>query len=166
MNSKIILVSALVLAGIGGLMFWGRANQTSTTASVQGAQSALVANESLYDFGTISMKDDIVSRMFTVTNQNERAVLVTDIATSCMCTTAYLVGEGGMKRGPFGMPGHGGPSPKANETIPAGESRSIEVVYDPNAHGPAGVGAMDRFIYLTDISGGTLALEIKANVTP
>ena len=54
----------------------------------------------------------------------------------------------------------------ANEIIKAGESRKIRVVYDPNAHGPAGVGQIDRFIELTDSNGAKLQLEIKANVTP
>jgi hypothetical protein len=56
--------------------------------------------------------------------------------------------------------------PKANELIKAGSSLDIEVVYDPAAHGPAGVGAVDRFVYLTEPNGGTLELEIKAVVTP
>ena len=53
-----------------------------------------------------------------------------------------------------------------NETIKAGESRIIRAVYDPNAHGPAGVGPIDRFLILTDSSGSKLELEIKAIVTP
>ena len=56
--------------------------------------------------------------------------------------------------------------PPVNETIKAGESRTIRVVYDPNAHGPAGVGPIDRFAILTDKSGGKLQFEIKALVTP
>ena len=63
------------------------------------------------------------------------------------------------------MPGMGY-VPPANETIKAGESRMIRVVYDPNAHGPAGVGRINRFVELVDSSGGTLGLEIKALVTP
>jgi hypothetical protein len=64
------------------------------------------------------------------------------------------------------MPGHGGPVGRANEIIKAGQSLNIKVVYDPNAHGPAGVGAIDRFIELTEENGGKTQLEIKAVVTP
>ena len=63
------------------------------------------------------------------------------------------------------MPGMGY-VPPANELIKAGESRTIRVVYNPNAHGPAGVGRIDRFVTLTDEAGGALQLEIKALVTP
>mgnify|MGYP001618214936 FL=1 len=83
-----------------------------------------------------------------------------------MCTTAYIIRENGSKSRPFGMPGHGGAVPRANEIIKAGESRDIEVVYDPNAHGPAGVGRIDRLVYLEDADGNKLQFEIKANVTP
>ena len=82
-----------------------------------------------------------------------------------MCTTAYLIGPQGEK-GPFGMPGHGGAVRPANEIIKAGEGRDVKVVFDPNAHGPAGVGAIDRSIYLTDDAGDTLELGIKVVVTP
>ena len=64
------------------------------------------------------------------------------------------------------MPGHGGAVPKVNETIKAGESRNIEVVFDPNAHGPAGIGMIDRFVFIEDANGEKLQLEIKATVTP
>ena len=76
-----------------------------------------------------------------------------------------MVKGDGSTKGPFGMAGMGY-VPPANETIKPGESRIVRVVYDPNAHGPAGVGQIDRFVTLTDSSGGTLQFEIKALVTP
>lgn len=82
-----------------------------------------------------------------------------------MCTSAFIVGPDGILKGPFGMIGHGA-VPPANEIIKAGDSLIIRAVFNPNAHGPAGVGKIDRFITLTDTNGGTLNLEIKATVTP
>ena len=64
------------------------------------------------------------------------------------------------------MPGHGGVVQKANAIVRAGGSLDTEVVYDPNAHGPAGVGKINRFVFLTDTSGNALQIEIKALVTP
>jgi len=121
-------------------------------------------SEELFNFGTITMKDGLVDHVFRITNSSDEDIYVKKIHTSCMCTTAYLEDSTGEK-GPFGMEGMGY-LPPANETIRAGESRNIKVVYDPNAHGPAGVGAIDRFVYLTDASGDTLQFEIKAVVTP
>lgn len=134
-------------------------------AVLSGTKSAtLVAPEKFYDFGTISMKNGLVNRVFKVTNSTVKDIELKTVTTSCMCTAAYIIGINGEK-GPFGMPGMGS-VPPANELIKAGESRDIKVVYDPNAHGPAGVGVIDRFVYLTDASGGILELEIKALVTP
>lgn len=127
--------------------------------------NALIASETVYDFGTISMKNGDVAKDFTVTNATDQDVMLKTLVTSCMCTKVSIVRADGTINGPFGMPGMGR-VPPANELIKAGESRSIRVVYDPNAHGPAGVGQIDRFAYLEDANGGKLQLEIKALVTP
>ncbi len=177
MESKTISIIAVILLILFGLFIWGYSGKGvgagATTASVQGApgaasnsKSLLTAPEVFYDFGTISMKNGNVTKEFTVTNPTDKDINVPTLVTSCMCTTAFIVAPNGSIKGPFGMPGHGGAVPPANELIKAGESRIIRVVYDPNAHGPAGVGQVDRFIMLTDATGGTVQFEIKALVTP
>jgi len=165
MNRNILIVSALIVVAFVGLMWWGRSAQTSarTEPNAFGA-SSLIAAETLYNFGTISMKDGLASHIFTVKNPTERDIEVKTINTSCMCTSAYIQSVSGEK-GPFGMVGMGNVSP-VNEMIRAGEPRDIKVVYDPNAHGPAGVGAINRFVYLAEPNGETLRLEIRAVVTP
>ena len=170
-TTNIIILVCVIIAG---LFVWGYFSKGGTTASVQGAdepnstasKSLLTVSEKFYDFGTISMKNGIVNKEFTVTNTGDKDITVSTVLTSCMCTTVLIVAPDGSTKGPFGMAGHGGSVPPANEIIKAGESRVIRVVFDPNAHGPAGVGPIDRFITLTDISGNVLQLEIKANVTP
>lgn len=172
MQSKTISIISIILVILLGLFIWSYSSQGSTTASVQGApgatgtsKSALVAADVFYDFGTISMKNGNVTKEFTVTNPTDGDIFVSTVLSSCMCTSAFIVLPDGNIKGPFKMPGMGY-VPPANETIKAGESRIIRVVYDPNAHGPAGVGRIDRFVTLTDANGGTLQLEIKALVTP
>ncbi len=155
----------LVVLGIIGLFFWGAQNRASPPKDTASAKSALAAAEVFYDFGTISMAHGTVEKLFEVTNPTNRDITLESLTTSCMCTVAFIVKDGS-RRGPFGMPGHGGPVPKANEVIPAGKTLAIDVVYDPAAHGPAGVGQVDRFVYLEDEAGAVLELEIKANVTP
>ena len=164
MNKKIIIIGACIVLALIGLMWWGWSIQAPETSGDSGSVGSLTALEKLYDFGTISMKDGLVNHVFTVTNSSSRDVKIKKISTSCMCTKAYIKGADGEK-GPFGMEGMGF-LPPANEIIRAGESRDVNVVYDPNAHGPAGVGAIDRFVYLADASGDALRLEIKALVTP
>lgn len=166
---SVVSITAVLLV-LGALFYLGSRSQAGTEASVQGvssahAASALTASEVLYDFGTISMKDGNVTKDFTITNPTDADIAVSTVVTSCMCTTAFLVGKDGSLKGPFGMVGMGY-APPANEVIKAGESRVVRVVYDPNAHGPAGVGAIDRFVTLADAEGGALELEVKALVTP
>ena len=165
MDTKTIFAGAIVLLVIGGLFFWGRVNQVASSETPSGRASALAAAETFYDFGTISMARGTVDKVFEITNPTDKDITLASLTTSCMCTTAFIV-NGGTRRGPFGMPGHGGPVPRANEVIPAGGKLGISVVYDPNAHGPAGIGAVDRLVYLEDETGAVLELEIKANVTP
>ncbi|OGG54161.1 hypothetical protein A3C20_01375 [Candidatus Kaiserbacteria bacterium RIFCSPHIGHO2_02_FULL_55_25] len=172
MNKTTITIGALIVLGIIGLMVWGKSNasvsgaQSANHAAAPGgsAQSPLTALETFYDFGTISMKKGVVEHRFTVTNNTEASVYLSKVYTSCMCTTGFLETPKGEK-GPFGMQGMGY-IPPANESIAPGESREVKVIFDPNAHGPAGVGTIDRFVYLEDDKGGMLALEIKAVVTP
>ena len=165
MNTKTILTGAIVLLAIGGLFISGRVNQASSPGAASEVASALAAAETLYDFGTISMKNGNVEKMFEIMNPTDTDIALTSLTTSCMCTTAFIVKDGS-RRGPFGMPGHGSSVPRANEVIPASGKLGVAVIFDPNAHGPAGVGTIDRFVYLEDETGGVLELEIKANVTP
>ncbi len=182
-NRIIVFISIVVLLFIG-LFLFGRPNEkkenengiTSAKGIPEGAKelesahtavvsSALVAEEKSYDFGTISMKNGLVSKLFKVTNSTNEDIKLPSLTTSCMCTKAYFIGSDGSKSGPFGMPGMGF-VPPLDQVIKAEQSVNIEAVYDPNAHGPAGVGMIDRFVYLEDMSGNKLQFEIKANVTP
>ena len=80
-----------------------------------------------------------------------------------MCTNAYFTSDG-EESGPFGMPGHGF-VPGLGRKLKAGEKAVVRVVFDPAAHGPAGVGPVDRLAWL---ESGDEAKEfgIKAVVRP
>ena len=134
---------------------------TTTNSSSPGA---LTAQEASFDFGTISMANGKVRHIFTISNPSASDVDIKNLETSCMCTEAYLV-NGTSRKGPFGMPGMGGMT-TLDDVIKAESTAQIEAEYDPAAHGPAGVGAIDRLITLTEAGGSQLQLEIKANVTP
>lgn len=166
-TSAIILIIFFALAG---LVIWGYSNNGNTAAGVQGAEpsgakSALSAPSAFYDFGTISMKNGNVSHDFILANPGREDIVINGIQTSCMCTTALLVEPDGSAKGPFGMPGMGGMT-STNDTVKGGEAKTLRVIFDPNAHGPAGVGEIDRFITVADSSGASLQYEIKATVTP
>jgi len=174
MKNKKIVAWVLIIVGLFSFLWLTGKHRTITQKSNKvieaenqslSMENGLVVSETLYDFGTISMRDGNVSKIFKITNNTNEDMLFTSLITSCMCTDAYFIRQDGSKKGPFGMEGMGF-MPKLNETIKAGHSVDIEVVYDPNAHGPAGVGMIDRFVELKNIKGDKLQLEIKANVTP
>ncbi len=170
MTTKTLIITILVFLVLSGLFIWGYVQNGNTPATVQGASNAgpkstLAAPLTVYDFGTISMKNGDVSKDFIFANPSRQSIIIRGLETSCMCTSAFLVKANGSSDGPFSMPGMGGRT-ATNETIKAGEGRTLRVVYNPNAHGPAGVGQIDRFITITDETGGKLQFEIKALVTP
>lgn len=160
-NISIGLIALLIL----GLFTWSYVNKQAAAApGGTAAKSALTAPETFYDFGDISMKDGLIEHSFVVSNDTAAQITVKTVLTSCMCTTAYLSSNGNEK-GPFGMVGMGY-VPPANETIEPGGKRTVRVVFDPNAHGPAGVGLMERIVTLTDTTGGETVLQIRAMVRP
>ena len=173
-KNKIILFVSVIIVLLASLFLYGvpvknedqEINRVERTdlSPVQ-TENVLLANEVLYDFGVISMKNGDVSKTFKVVNSADEDITLPSLTTSCMCTSAFFIGSDGNKSGPFGMPGMGF-VPKLNKIIKAGESADVEVVYNPNAHGPAGVGIIDRFVYLESSTGEKLQFEIKANVTP
>ncbi|MDE2037791.1 MAG: DUF1573 domain-containing protein [Patescibacteria group bacterium] len=170
MKPKTIFIILAVCLVLAGLLTWSYIKSGASAESVQGvsqtgAKSALTATTTFYDLGNMPINGGEVTKEFTVANPTDKDIFVSTLITSCMCTNAYIIEPDGSTKGPFGMLGMGY-VPPADETIKAGESRIIRVVFNPAAHGPAGLGMIDRFITLTDSAGGTLVLEIKGVVTP
>ncbi|MDP1719096.1 MAG: DUF1573 domain-containing protein, partial [bacterium] len=125
---------------------------------------ALNAEETSFDFGSISMAAGKVTHMFKIKNATAEPVIVGKIYTSCMCTAASLINDG-RRLGPFGMPAHGA-IPSIDEQIKPGGEAVVEVVFDPAAHGPAGVGTIQRVVTLENNAGAPLELKFAAVVTP
>lgn len=165
MDKKTIFFFSVIFLALFFVLASNLSGKPSTAAKDGNSASVITATEKLFDFGTISMSKGDVSHIFKVSNPTSQDVKIAKLGTSCMCTSAFIVNKDGSKRGPFGMPGMGF-VPPADEVIKAGDSLEVEAVYNPNAHGPAGVGPVDRFVILTEESGATLQLEIKAKVTP
>lgn len=145
-----------------GISLWYGGSATSG----KGNYSELISAEKSFDFGTVSMAKGKVSHSFTVKNVGDSSVKIEKIYTSCMCTEATIV-NGVLRKGPFGMPGHGGLS-SLGETVKAGQEITIEVEVDPAAHGPQGTGPAKKVVYIeTDLATTpTMKLELDINVTP
>ncbi len=168
MNSKnqIILIVVVVLAILGIALFFGSGKSGSSNAKTQSA-SVLSALENDFDFGTISMKNGNVSKMFELKNGGTDSIVINKVYTSCMCTEANIIAPDGESIGPYGMPGHGGGISKADVEVKPGETVKIEAIFNPAAHGPSGVGLANRTVFLETNSSQTPKLELnfKAMVT-
>ncbi|KKT81743.1 MAG: hypothetical protein A2V96_00880 [Candidatus Yonathbacteria bacterium RBG_16_43_6] len=146
-----------------GISVWYR----DAEISGKGNYSELVSSEKSFDFGTVSMKNGKVSHSFKIKNTGSSSVEIASVTTSCMCTEATII-NGTSRKGPFGMPGHGGLASKINEIVKPGQEIIIEVEVDPAAHGPQGAGPAKKVVYIeTDsATNPTLKLELDINVTP
>lgn len=101
------------------------------------------------ELGEISMADGVKEISFIYKNTSGKDINLNELYTSCMCTKAkIIVGEN--QSGFAGMKGHkSGLKPiNPNMTLKPGEVAQLAVEYDPNAHGPDGVGPMTRTVYL------------------
>lgn len=157
-----ILVTILVL---GGLVWIARPDAQGTSSTQTKSSGVLVVEEANnYDFGTISMAAGKVKHTFKVKNTSNESVVVSKVYTSCMCTSATLV-IGDKQFGPFGMPGHV-VIPRIDQTVNPNEEVTVEVIFDPAAHGPAGVGRIQRTVTLENNAGQPVELLFAAVVTP
>ncbi len=134
--------------------------------SIQDSKNPITTEMRTYDFGTISMKKGTVSYTYTIKNESLKKVKITKVETSCMCTKATLITKGEAKFGPFGMSGHGGSVAAINVQLLPQETADIEVVFDPAAHGSAGIGKINRSIFIQSAENPNLELTFSANVTP
>ena len=162
----ILIVIAATVLGLGAVIWFTRPdtvnNQQGSLSS--GTAGTLLSEESMFDFGKISMREGNVFHVFKIKNTGTGSVTVDKVYTSCMCTTATLK-VGSSKKGPFGMQGHGS-IPRINTPIGSGEEATLEVVFDPTAHGPAGVGKIERVVYVENTGPNTLEFQIAADVIP
>jgi len=157
-----VILGILIL---GGLVWFARPGlQNNQQPSPRNDSVLNVEEGGAYDFGSISMASGNVSHKFKIKNTGSDAVVINKAYTSCMCTTATLTLKD-KQFGPYGMPGHG-TIPKINQTIAPNEEATVEIVFDPAAHGPAGVGRIQRVVTIENDAGQPLELSFTAVVTP
>lgn len=163
-NKSIFLGALASLAILGGIIWLAKPDATTNQEASASGDGKLAAEESSFDFGSISMAKGNVSRNFKIKNTGAGTATINKIYTSCMCTVATLEVRR-EKWGPFGMPGHG-LVPNLKIKLAPGEEAGVEAVFDPAAHGPAGVGQIERAVIIESDSGEPLELRFTALVTP
>lgn len=164
-KANLIIFSTITfLAIIFVALIWISASGPNASSGKQISNSKLTSDQTLFDFGKISMVRGKVKTSFKIKNMTSDAIKVAKIYTSCMCTEASLI-YNGKTEGPFGMITMGF-VPTINEDIAPGGEATVEAEFNPAAHGPSGVGSVVRQVYVDTADGGKLTLEFKAQVTP
>ena len=163
----VIALAAAVLAARPAAPGTSSATAPAAVASASASPRSagpLKAKESSFDFGDISMAAGNVTHRYWFRNENQTPVTIQRIYTSCMCTTAKLV-KGMRIVGSYGMAGHG-PTQEVNETLAPNEAAYVDVVFDPAAHGPAGLGRTERVVTIEPRVGEPLQVGFVAMVKP
>jgi hypothetical protein len=159
---KVLLWTITIVGIFAFLIVIGKPNSSKSETVSSGKLSAVQTN---HDFGTVSMKDGKVSNVYEIKNSSDKPLTITKLYTSCMCTTAELT-SGSQKAGPFGMQGHGGTIPNISIPLQPGEVAKVEAVFDPAAHGSAGVGDIKRSVFVSSQGNPNFELTFSATVRP
>jgi len=139
---------------VGGIFLLSKSS-TGYTGSVTGADrfvsdveaQGLEANPVSIDIGKVGYGDGVVSKEYEVRNTTSATMKLRKIVTSCMCTKARVkIGDKATKF--YAMEMNGDKNPIIDYDLPAGATAKIEFQFDPAAHGPAGIGLIDRVITL------------------
>lgn len=166
MKNTIIIASVVVV--VVGLLIWGNTRPLRSTQSAAistGSTQAMLGDPiPQYDFGSISMLKGNVEHEFEIKNTTGADLKITRAETSCMCTKAVLRLPDGKELGPFSMPGHGF-NPSVNAIVRPDETFIVRAIFDPAAHGPSGIGNIERVVILST-DKGSIEVPFKAQVTP
>lgn len=116
-----------------------------------------------YNFGTVSQSEGIVSTTFTIKNTGKSDLIIDNMDTSCMCTSASLIYKG--QEGPkFSMSMHGNNPEDYSLTISPGESAQLKVYFDPMAHGKQKKPEMRITREVTIISNDPIDFQKKVRI--
>ncbi len=148
-KKMIIVVFATLALLVGGVYFVNKKESSTPESSLAKVEAADVqVSPDNYDIGRVLMKSGLVTREYEIKNNSENALRLKKIVTSCMCTRAQVV-VGDKRTRLYAMEMNGVKNPIISFDIPAKLTAKVIVKFDPAAHGPAGVGPVDRIVWLT-----------------
>lgn len=135
----ILLVLSTIAILFGGIVFLNRINASSQVVASVNAKASVETDT--YDWGNIPINGGNVTKKFSIKNTGSETLQLTNIKTSCHCTTASVT-IAGQESLSFGM---SGTSQWIGEVKP-GQEATLNVVFDPLFHGPQGTGPINRYI--------------------
>lgn len=144
MDKKIIIgiiLSTLLLLG-GAVWLLGNSSSKAVVTKTLGGK--IETQEVNFDFKDIPYSGGNATHSFKIKNGGDKDLQIANMASSCMCTTVSLKTLGGVSP-KFGMKGHSPASSWTGKLAP-GEEAEVVAEFDPTAHGPSGVGPMERMV--------------------
>lgn len=155
----LVILSSLVILGGGVLLF--NKNQPSSSTITASSQAKMETDSKSFDWGEIKLNSGDAKKTFVLKNVGSEVLKLTNVKTSCTCTTAQVEIEGN-KSPLFGMHDL---SSWVGE-VPVGKSATLEVVFDPAFHGPNGTGPVTRYISVdtNDLQNKTLEFILTGTV--
>lgn len=147
---------------IASLAFIISGKEKTVAAIPNNPASGFEVKPASYDLGDVAINGGLVTKEYEVKNTSGKDVNLQKITTSCMCTVAS-VEAGGKTTKFFGMEMSGDLNPRVELSLKNGETAKVTVRFDPAAHGPAGLGQVDRTVWLY-FDNGVQELSFKGNV--
>lgn len=161
MDKKLIIgVSLITLLALGaGIFFISKSSSAVMTAS---ASAKMEADPKNYDFGIVPINGPKISKTYTVKNSGTEPLKITNVKTSCGCTTATVTIDS-QESPAFGM--HT-PQSRWIGVVNPGKSAEIKAIFDQAFHGPQGTGDITRVISFetNDVKNPTVELIMNGKV--
>lgn len=147
----VVIIPTIFIAGAIFLTTRLQNTKIKNKETVSLSNTTYKVDKSMFSFGTISMKNGNVETVYELTNTGNDDIYVKELFTSCLCTKAQLILADGSQTEFYGMKeGHGDLNDfYVGKSIKAGETAKVKAIFDPNAHGPQGVGPLKRNITLS-----------------
>lgn len=145
-DKKFLILIAIITFGIigGAIVLVGSSSTNSKAVISKVAGAKISIDQSLKSVGNIPYNGGDLIQVFPIKNMGSKDLEIANIATSCMCTKAYLK-EGNNKSEEFGMKGMSAPSAWKG-IIKPGQTAEIVADFDPTFHGPSGAGPITRTV--------------------
>ena len=103
---RFVVVGGMAVIAIAGVIYAWR------IGAFEPKPARLIVLNAEYDFGKIKQSGGVVSRTFAVRNDGGKDAQVSEVLTSCSCTTAEI----------------------DKKVIKPGETAGLTVIFDPNYH--------------------------------
>ncbi|MCH8329162.1 MAG: DUF1573 domain-containing protein [Nanoarchaeota archaeon] len=128
-NKMIVKVSILIIILVGIGYFFIQSKTPAYTQDPRGPPLMKIMPTS-YNFGDVSVAKGTVSTTMNIINEGKGNLVIRNMKSSCMCTTATIIKDG-VESPVFGM--HSGPA-SWSQIIGPDETAQLKIYYDPTAH--------------------------------